>query len=397
MNSILAELTVQKPLYNYATAEPPPFVDDTKLVERIAGAFRLSAQEFCGHRGSFWGSFEVKHQDIATALDTNNLNALGRLLRDPAETELFWGFDDLVKPFVLIRSNQPSACNVGAEKIYGSLIQAAIGSGAIRCPYPEAGQGSPQIPIEELLMALDQRFGYRVEFPNPFRGEFGIRTSRGIVSDRAAQALYQSWRVKQICDLVEGARVLEIGAGLGRNAFFARCFGINNYTIVDIPRTQLAQGYYLGRIMGPDAISLCGETDKGVCLRSPGWLLENDEAFDVILNVDSLTELDRDHALSYVRFAKGHASAFLSINHEFNPATADELLREASMKVVHRSPYWPRAGYVEELILPSLDTLHKRLKAKGDEPNAAGDALNAIKSSAAWRVAAPLRWIKSRF
>jgi hypothetical protein len=163
--------------------------------------------------------------------------------------------------------------------------------------------------------------------------------------------------------------------------------------------------------MGADAVSLCGESDRGVRLRSPRWLLENDEAFDLIFNVDSLTEMDRDHALSYVRFAKGHAGAFLSINHEVNPVTADELLREASMKAVHRSPYWPRAGYVEELILPSMDTAREQLNAKGDELNAARDALNAkgdelnaardalnaIERSASWRVTAPLRWIKSRF
>jgi hypothetical protein len=41
------------------------------------------------------------------------------------------------------------ACNVGAEVVYDIPIQVAIGSGAIRCPNPEADQGSPQIPIEE--------------------------------------------------------------------------------------------------------------------------------------------------------------------------------------------------------------------------------------------------------
>jgi hypothetical protein len=228
VQSILRAAAVQQPLYDYAATEPAASIDDTKLVERVAEAFRVSAEEFGGHGASFWGTFEVKHQDIKNALDTNNLNALGRLLRDPAETELFWGFDDLVKSFVLVRSNDPSVCKAGAEVVYGILIQVAIGSGAIRCPNPEADQGSPQIPIEDLLTALDQRFGFRIEFPNPFRAEFGICTSRGIVSYRAAQALYQSWRVKQICDLVEGAQVLEIGGGLGRNAYFARCFGIRN-------------------------------------------------------------------------------------------------------------------------------------------------------------------------
>ena len=118
MNSIVTEAAVQEPLYDYATAKSPPFVDDTKLVERVAGAFRVSALEVAGHGSSGWATFEVRQQDITTAIDTNNLNALGRLLRDPAETELFWGFDDLVKPFVLIRSNGPSVCDGGNEVMW---------------------------------------------------------------------------------------------------------------------------------------------------------------------------------------------------------------------------------------------------------------------------------------
>ena len=260
--------------------------------------------------------FEEKHADIASALDREDNEDLGRLLRTPSETELFHGFDDLVKSYVIALNRSHEQRKSHAELVYNILIQTAIGSGAIRCNYPEAGQGRPEIQIEKLLSLLDKRCGFRLKFPNPFKSEFGLSTSRGVISYRAAQALYQSWRMKQICDLVGGNKVLEIGAGLGRNAYFAHCFGIKNYTIVDIPRTQLAQGYYLGRIM--DGVSLSCEPET-ISPSTPNWLFDAAESFDVVVNVDSLTEMDRRHALAYVQFAKDHAKAFLSINHELNP------------------------------------------------------------------------------
>lgn len=348
-------ILTKAPLYAYASVDMPSDFNDDELVQRIARAHQIASQEFAGHGSSFWRTFEEKHRDIEDALNSGNTDELARLLRNPSETELFYGFDDLVKSYVTDRNASPEMLRVGAAVVYEILIQVAMGSGAIRCNYPEAGQGLPEIPIEQLLLSLDSRFGFRIEFQNPFKFEFGLSTSRGIISYRAAQSLYQTWRVKQICDLIEGAKVLEIGAGLGRNAYFARCFGIKNYTIVDIPRTQLAQGYYLGRVMGDAAVSLHGEPDSDIRLRSPKWLFETSENFDFVLNVDSLTEMDREHALAYLRFAKDHSKAFLSINHEFNPATAEELIHEIGMKAVHRSPYWPRAGYVEELCLLRLN------------------------------------------
>jgi hypothetical protein len=81
--------------------------------------------------------------------------------------------------------------------------------------------------------------------------------------------------------------VLEIGAGLGRNAYFPGKFGVKNYTIVDIPSTQLAQGYYLGRVLGTDAVGLPGDPNKKMNLRSAKWLHEAGRKFHLVFNADS--------------------------------------------------------------------------------------------------------------
>ncbi len=101
--------------------------------------------------------------------------------------------------------------------------------------------------IETLLSALDDKFGFRVDFPNPYPFEFGIATSRGIVGHRTLHALYQAWRLHQISNAGAQTRVLEIGAGLRKVAYYARKFGISDYTIIDTPLTNAAQPRVLGR------------------------------------------------------------------------------------------------------------------------------------------------------
>ena len=369
--------------FEYATVPAVPLADDADLVRRVASSYCRAVEEFDGHGTSFWKGFEDRHSGFKEAFSSNDLASLGNLLRNPAETELHRGFDDLVAPYVKERSENPDRCHAGAQTMFDYLEQIAFGTGALRCPYPpQHGEAKSGLSVNEILESLDARFGFRIDFPNPFAHEFGLRTDRGIASYRAIQAIYQAWRVKQIALHVNGNRVLEIGAGLGRNAYHARKSGIEQYTIVDIPNTQLAQSYYLARIMGEQTVSFCAETDeRPVRLRSPKWLSQTSEKFDVVINVDSLTEMDRDHALSYIKFARDKSRSFLSINHEFNAATVAQLAAEAGMAAIARSPYWPRPGYVEETFISQY----------GDD----GEQLRAMRASTSWRVTAPLRALKS--
>ena len=156
-------------------------------------------------------------------------------------------------------------------------------------------------------------FGTRVDFPNPYQDEFGIVTSRGISSYRAIHALYQVFRLRQLTD-VHGPRILEIGAGLGRTAGYAHRMGLRQYTIVDLPMTNVAQASFLGQTLGPDSITLFGEDPRAGCVRimTPEWLRASSETYDVVLNVDSMTEMDR-------RFAEEYAAFIQALEHGMPP------------------------------------------------------------------------------
>lgn len=214
---------------------------------------------------------------------------------------------------------------------------------------PDYGEPASLPDVESLLERIDDAIGSSIQFPNPFAGEAGLATSRGVASYRAVQAIFQAWRIVELVDAKPGVRVLEIGAGLGRTAYYATKFGVSDYTIIDIPLSNVAQATFLGRTLGSDAITLFGEDGSGVRILPPPAFLDADDRYDLIVNVDSLTELAPDVARSYAAAIKARAALFLSINHEYRAFTVRELFSEIGVTASSRAPYWMRRGYVEEV------------------------------------------------
>ena len=75
----------------------PDLEDDQALVERVIAAYRLAYKR---HKPSASGwdqdLVEIK-KDIHNVLLAGNIEQAGRLLRNQAETALFWGFDAIAK------------------------------------------------------------------------------------------------------------------------------------------------------------------------------------------------------------------------------------------------------------------------------------------------------------
>lgn len=140
--------------------------------------------------------------------------------------------------------------------------------------------------------------------------------------------------------------MLEIGAGLGRVAFFASKLGIKNYTIIDIPLTSLAQSYFLGTVLGDEAISLFGEEERGIRILPPSAFLDGTETYDLILNADSFPEIDLETSGRYVQAIARRSKQFLSINHEGGGVP---VRFQFQTPPTYRFPYWLRRGYIEEL------------------------------------------------
>ena len=320
----------------------------TALARRIAAAYATNVTAFGGHGDSMWESINHLARPVHELLIGRSTENLAMALDRPHTTNLFLGFDSPVAaPWSLGDADRNLlSIEVGPDmrvRIYSAVRRLAEATGAVQLASPETQTGT-SMAVEDYLAAIDERLGIQLDFPNFYPHEKGVRTHRGIISYRPLQAIYQAFRLKSL-----GAnKVLEIGAGLGRTAYYAYQMGIRDYTIVDIPLSNVAQSHFLSRALGVDAVSVTGEDRCAIRILGPQFVAATNERFDVVLNVDSLSEMDPKVAAGYIAFARKSAATLVSINREWSdrPRTAD-LVGDAK---VMRMPYWMREGYLEEIV-----------------------------------------------
>lgn len=322
-----------------------------KLVERLVASYRRTFRE--AHYGGMWRTiFEQRHLPIHKVFMAGSAEEAERILRDPASSELHHGFDTTVADFTAQVVATEAASRRFAETCKMKLITLGDALGVTRMDNPEtycASLESPPAPqTDELLERIEQALRLKIDFPNPFPNEFGLATKRGVAGYRAIHALYQAHRIKSLVARIRNPRILEIGGGTGRTAYYAYRLGLKNYSIVDLPFTAISQGYFLGRTLGPDSIAADGEPEPvdAIKLYTPDTFLARRERYDLIVNVDSLTEIGWEAASGYWKAIRSRAARFLSINHESNEFTVRQLPGAAPQT---RYPYWMRRGYVEEL------------------------------------------------
>jgi hypothetical protein len=313
---------------------------------------------------SFWDNYINKlNSSVHNALNSGIPELAASILRNPSQNTHFWGFDSIAKApigeiepherVLRMQNKQAPLDSMLAVWIYDGLLSLADAVGARRVTYPETSRKHKISygDVDEILDAIEDSIGSLVLFLNPYAGEVGLASKRGIISFRAVQSLYQAWRIRQLMDGIQNPRILEIGAGLGRTAGFAWQLGLRDYSIIDIPLTNAAQGYFLGRTLGESNIRLFGEPSRGGVQIIPASELRSiDGNFDLVVNVDSLTEMDSNAATEYFEFAKRSAPLLLSINHELNPITVKSLYEGDPNIKAMRYPYWIRRGYVEEIL-----------------------------------------------
>jgi hypothetical protein len=311
------------------------WVPDDKFLDRVKRSYCVASAKFRRSRWSQWFHIERLQQDVHSALMSESNDALRAIFSNPGASNLFFGVDNLCK--------HVSADDAGAG-VYerDCLLQVAAAVG-LKTDNPETA-----------LDGLDRRLGARIEFINPFRGEVGVETSRGVATYRAIQALYQAMRIRDRTPQ-DAQKVLEIGAGLGRTALYSFKSGLKEYTTIDLPMGVVSQACFLGAVLGPDRIWMTGdETDARdrIRLLSCTDLPSLRENFDLAFNADSIVEMGPLQALRYGAFIRRHAREFLSINHTDARIKVWQiaLLSFPNRKKTRRD-YPIRAGYFEELFV----------------------------------------------
>jgi hypothetical protein len=326
-------------------------IDDTEIIDRVVKSYLARAETPSGQ----WAEiYSERHGDIHEALVRGNRSRVEEILRDPNSSDLMYGFDNMAR--TLLRGGKRIEEIHAPALALDALISVAEAVGARTVANPERyRRRAERTGVAEVIEQIEHATGINLQVPNFYPAEYGLASPKGIISYRVAQAIWQAWRISQLVRGIPNPKVLEIGGGLGRTAYYARLFGIHDYTIVDIPISSFAQGYFLGCALGPEAVCLHGETVQDgspgrINLMAPAYFLAGSQRYDLVVNVDSLTEIGKAAADEYLSAIGKHADHFLSVNHEANEITVSGLMKEGQgLLPASRSPCWTRRGYVEEV------------------------------------------------
>lgn len=250
--------------------------------------------------------------------------------------------------------------------ILDSLIRLAEAIGVLTVENPEQGIFGSAIftNVDEVIEKIEDCLKIKIIPPNVEGGLYKLLTSKGGVHFRDISAIYTSWRCKDLLKGMSDPSLCEIGAGIGKVAYYSWLLGIKDYTIIDLPHINILQGFYLSKSLPSAKITLYGEkVGKGQSISVlPDWtfMKMNSKQFSMTLNQDSLPEISRKAALAYLnQIKKNTKNLFLSINQEskntmmigaLRQNVVSELVFDAkSYERIYRFPHWMREGYVEEL------------------------------------------------
>lgn len=342
--------------------------ENTNLIARLLHAY--STVQTAGSESSIWlDIYNNHHENIHEIFISQNISQANEILSNPRLNNLFYGFDDICQS---MNDGHYASNNTVALTTQDNLIRLLEAIGEIPTINPEYFYYLPDysdkrkefesLTTDEALELLDNALGKSFNFPDIYPEAVGAVSSRGIISYRAITSIYLICRVKEIIDEYfhgyKEVRICEIGGGLGRSAYYAKLFGMNNYSLVDIPMTAISQGYYLTRCLGEESVVLPGEqrTDKNqVKIMHPDEFFRLDEEYDLIINMDSITEFGTKTATDYIQEIGDKCKIFFSVNHEANVPRVFDLVRQIRTDDSHpiylkRTPSWIRNGYIEEVI-----------------------------------------------
>ena len=324
---------------------------DVIISERILRAYRLASESHMPPSPDIWTFIKKSQSTFLSILDRGDPRQLAAYLCNMNRHDATTGTVQGNEEYNRIRRDS-SYRNFVALMAKDKLLSLAEAVGVLPCENPEQGVYGQSFQIEEadLVGKISTAMGIDVTPPEIDGGLFKIKAGSGLFGERDLNAIFTANTLRQ-----HGAQsVCEIGAGSGRVAYWSYRLGIRAYTLVDLPHINVIQSYYLLKALPDARVSLCGEP-KGEIEILP-CDADITRHFDLVLNQDSFPELSNDTVNRYLGWIKGHASAFLSINHESKPEfrgerqlSVAELIREiGGFSRQSRIPYWLRKGYVLE-------------------------------------------------
>lgn len=319
---------------------------DVDAAERILAAFRRAQRDErqSGEKDLWSGISETAHADFRAV--SGDAEAAARYLNNVNQRGLGFGIADCTATQYEEMSGSRRLRNEFGVTIKDALVSFAEAVGAVPLNTTE----NLYLDEDEVLEEIERKMG-RLE-PSDAEGV----SYKAEIGGRLWGAR-DFWSACIASKVVGKGRVAEIGAGMGKVAWYASQLGVTDYSIYDLPAVNVVQAWTLIR-RGVE-VNLYGEDGRGVNIL-PYWKFA-ESGFDLTLNVDSFPEMSEATVADYLETIKKNSKALLSINRENGGAVrghTHNIVGEVASRVgglarASRSPFWIIDDYVEELYTPS--------------------------------------------
>jgi len=348
---------------------------DRDLCARLITAYREVAahNSVAGATEGMWSwIFDTRQHELVRTLERGDAGELAALLAGMFQSDFVLG---MAPGSLISHAQSPIGARIWALKCLDGLVSLAEALAVVPVENPEQGGAGLAFDegVEELFAGLERELGFRLDFPQ-VGAAAGLAIAGRLITPDTPDQVYAAVRVDQAIRLhlaprsgdAAPLRLVEIGGGYGGMChWFIKLRGPGvRYTIVDLPIVGVLQGYFLGRSLGPESVSLHGEPPAAVSI-VPNVALDAVEVpFDVLVNKDSMPEMPRAAMVEYLRWGASHCRGlFYSYNQEAAAEFRGEVqgvVHDGTAEVggwrrLRRDESWVRRGYVEEVYVPERE------------------------------------------
>jgi hypothetical protein len=343
---------------SFACREDAPGENQQEIITRLINYYwrMKSSPEMSRALLDMWAEISKQHAAFRAALESRDVETVSHFLLNACNTPLAIGFENTI---------------LGAPKdhqqflqlnVIDKLIALADSLGCLSVQCPEQGKwGYRSLDVDQIYAEIQERIPFDLTAPRAGGGSFGLRTTAGILTERNLQAISSALRVHRLLEGAPRKVVAEIGGGIGALTYYMAKAGMDAAYLFDLPIVSILQGYFLMKSHGPEQVCLWGEESPEARIHvSPWWAFETmpEKLFTLVVNQDSMPEIDKDISLNYLNLIKRKATDyFLSINQEGRcpdinnrpQSVIYELVDAADgFRRLSRERDWMREGYVAE-------------------------------------------------
>jgi hypothetical protein len=215
-----------------------------------------------------------------------------------------------------------------------------------------------------MLSDFEHNLGFSLSPPNIFAGLFEISLGAYRFNQVDLMSLNSALAVRRVMSDKSLQRIVEIGGGSGRFAYYCLKLGLGPIYIIDLPHVLILQYWYLSKALPASKIRFNHSSDSSsadiVLVPNSKMNSIDSKQIEMVFNQDSFAEMPTDIVKQYLDWiALNKDSLIFSINHESKPFSNyggeqqinifEVLSSDNRFKLLSRELDWVRRGYVRSI------------------------------------------------